>query len=108
MKIVVRRPRAEDRAEWTRMRVALWPESSAESHAEEVTAFLTGNLTGWLAGLQAAAAFVAVRPAGGLCGTPERVAASSAGACRPCRSTPGCPAREGNGRGSRTDCWCTA
>ena len=71
MEIVVRRPRAEDRDEWTRMRVALWPESSAESHAEEVTAFLTGNLAGWLAGLHAVAAFVAERPGGGLCGFVE-------------------------------------
>jgi ribosomal protein S18 acetylase RimI-like enzyme len=68
MEIVVRRPRADDQAEWARMRAALWPESSAESHAEEVTAFLTGNLTGWLAGLHAVAAFVAERPGGGLCG----------------------------------------
>src|SRR5262245_55974633 len=71
METVVRRPRAEDRAEWARMRVALWPETSAESHAEEVAAFLTGTLTGWLAGLHAVAVFVAVRPAGGLCGFVE-------------------------------------
>ena len=68
MEAVVRRPGAEGRAEWTRMRLALWPETSAETHAEEVAAFLTGNLTGWLAGLHAVAVFVAVRPAGGLCG----------------------------------------
>jgi aminoglycoside 6'-N-acetyltransferase I len=50
------------------MRAALWPENTAESHAEEIAAFLTGNLTGWLAGLQAVAVFVAVRQGGGLCG----------------------------------------
>jgi GNAT superfamily N-acetyltransferase len=65
---LVRPPQAEDRAEWTRLRTALWPENPAESHAEEITAFLTGNLTGWLAGLHAVAAFVADRPGGGLCG----------------------------------------
>jgi L-amino acid N-acyltransferase YncA len=53
------------------MRAALWPECSAESHAEEIATFLTGNLTGWLAGLHAVAVFVAVRPAGGLCGFVE-------------------------------------
>jgi aminoglycoside 6'-N-acetyltransferase I len=68
MEIVVRHPQPEDCAEWTRMRAALWPESSAESHAYEIAAFLTGNLTGWLAGLHAVAVFVAVRPGGGLCG----------------------------------------
>jgi SAM-dependent methyltransferase/GNAT superfamily N-acetyltransferase len=50
------------------MRTALWPETSAEGHAGEVAAFLTGNLVGWLLGLHAVAAFVADRPGGGLCG----------------------------------------
>jgi GNAT superfamily N-acetyltransferase len=50
------------------MRSALWPETAAESHADEIAAFLTGNLTGWLAGLHAVAVFVADRPGGGLCG----------------------------------------
>jgi len=68
MEMVVRRPGSEDRAEWTRRRVALWPETSAQTHAEEVAAFLSENLTGWLAGLHAVAVFVAVRPGGGLCG----------------------------------------
>jgi GNAT superfamily N-acetyltransferase len=68
MAILVRHPRAEDRSEWLRMRAALWPESSADSHVEEVAAFLSGDLTGWLAGLQAVAVFVAERPDGGLCG----------------------------------------
>jgi GNAT superfamily N-acetyltransferase len=64
METVVRHPQAEDRDEWTRMRGALWPDSPAE----EVAAYLAGNLSGWLSGLHAVAAFVAVRPAGGLCG----------------------------------------
>jgi GNAT superfamily N-acetyltransferase/gamma-glutamylcyclotransferase (GGCT)/AIG2-like uncharacterized protein YtfP len=71
MEILVRPPRAEDRAEWTRMRALLWPETAAATHDEEIAAFLTGNLTGWLAGLDAVAVFVAVRPAGGLCGFVE-------------------------------------
>jgi len=68
MEVVVRHPQAVDCPEWTRMRVALWPDTSSDSHAEEVTAFLSGNRTGWLAGLHAVAVFVAVRPGGGLCG----------------------------------------
>jgi len=35
---------------------------------EEIAAFLSGDLTGWLAGLHAVAVFVAARPGGGLCG----------------------------------------
>jgi GNAT superfamily N-acetyltransferase len=71
MEIIVRPAQSEDREEWTRMRATLWPDSSAESHAEEIAAFLSGDLTGWLAGLQAVAVLVAVRPAGGLCGFVE-------------------------------------
>jgi aminoglycoside 6'-N-acetyltransferase I len=63
------------------MRAALWPESSAESHAGEITAFLTGDLTGWLAGLHAVAVFVAVRPAGGLCGFVEAAVRPLADGC---------------------------
>jgi GNAT superfamily N-acetyltransferase len=68
MEVVVRHPQAEERGEWLRMRVALWPEGSIESHAAEITASLTGNRTGWLAGLHAVAVLVAVRPGGDLCG----------------------------------------
>jgi aminoglycoside 6'-N-acetyltransferase I len=71
MEPVIRPPYPDDRAEWTRMRAALWPENPAETHAEEIAAFLTGNLTGWLAGLHAVAVFVAARPGGGLCGFVE-------------------------------------
>jgi hypothetical protein len=77
MEMVVRRPRAEDLAKWTRMRAALWP----ESHAGEIAAFLTGNLTGWLAGLHAVAAFVAVRPVGGLGGFVEASVRPMADGC---------------------------
>ena len=71
MGVVIRPPKAEDLPEWSRMRAALWPDAPAESHAEEVAAFLSGDLTGWLAGLKAVAAFVAARPSGGLCGFVE-------------------------------------
>jgi GNAT superfamily N-acetyltransferase len=63
------------------MRVALWPETSAETYAEEIAAFLTGELTGWLAGLHAVAVFVAVRPAGGLCGFLEASVRPMADGC---------------------------
>jgi aminoglycoside 6'-N-acetyltransferase I len=65
---IVRHPQAEDVAEWVRMRVALWPEGSADSHAAEIAAYLFGNLTGWFAGLHAFTAFIAQPPDGGLCG----------------------------------------
>ncbi len=79
--IVIRNPQAVDREEWTRMRATLWPESSASSHAEEIDAFLTGNLTGWLSGLLAVAVFVAVRPTGGLCGFLEASVRPMADGC---------------------------
>jgi GNAT superfamily N-acetyltransferase len=81
MEMVIRHPQPEDRTEWIRMRAALWPETSAECHAEEITAFLTGNLTGWLAGLHAVAVFVAIRPAGGLCGFVESSVRPMADGC---------------------------
>ncbi len=63
------------------MRMALWPESHAETHAIEIAAFLTGNLSGWLAGLQAVVAFVAERPGGGLCGFLEASVRPMADGC---------------------------
>jgi aminoglycoside 6'-N-acetyltransferase I len=71
MEVVIRQPNPADLPEWSRMRGVLWPETSAEGHAEEVAAFLSGDLTGWLAGLKSVAAFVAARPGGGLCGFVE-------------------------------------
>jgi aminoglycoside 6'-N-acetyltransferase I len=63
------------------MRAALWPESSLESHAEEIAAYLTGDLTGWLLGLHAVAVFVAERPEGGLCGFLEASVRPMADGC---------------------------
>ena len=63
------------------MRTALWPETSAEAHADEVAVFLTGNLTGWLAGLHAVAASIVDRPGGGLCGFLEASVRPMADGC---------------------------
>lgn len=64
----IRRARSDDRAEWLRLRTALWPNAGAEEVANE-----------WDDALQDGeiAAFVAERPAGGLCGLLEA-------AIRPC------------------------
>ena len=55
MEAVVHQPNSADLPEWTRMRAALWPETSDAGHAVEVAAFLPGDLAGWLAGLKAVA-----------------------------------------------------
>jgi aminoglycoside 6'-N-acetyltransferase I len=81
MEVVVRQPTAADLPEWSRMRSVLWPEPPAESHAEEIAAFLSGDLAGWLAGLKAVAVFVAARPAGGLCGFVEASVRPMADGC---------------------------
>jgi aminoglycoside 6'-N-acetyltransferase I len=65
-----------DRAEWRRMRGALWPEASAAEHAAETDAFFRGE--GPLA-----AVFVCPRPAGGLAGFLELSVRSHAEGCRP-------------------------
>lgn len=51
MRVVPAEPR--DAAEWARMRHALWPDGSAESHAEEVAQFFDGTLRMPLAALVA-------------------------------------------------------
>lgn len=81
MEIVVRKPNPADLLEWSRMRAALWPETSAKGHAEETAAFLSGDLAGWLAGLKAVAVFVAARPGGGLCGFVEASVRHMADGC---------------------------
>ncbi len=62
--IEVRRPGASDRAEWRRMRMALWPHAQSE-HDDEIDAYLRA------ADDAGAAAFVAVRGGGGLAGFVE-------------------------------------
>jgi aminoglycoside 6'-N-acetyltransferase I len=65
-----------DAAEWLRMRLALWPDSAAEKEAEEIERFLAGYPLPTLM-----AAFVGVRPEGGLCGLVEVAIHESAPGC---------------------------
>ena len=64
--MVIRPVTTADSAEWLRMRLELWPDSSPEKEAAEITAFLAGET---LPELQAA--FVCRRAEGGLCGLVE-------------------------------------
>ncbi len=65
-----------DKAEWLRMRCALWPDSSPEEEAGEVERFLAGYPQPTLM-----AAFVGERPEGGLCGLVEVSIHESAPGC---------------------------
>ncbi len=65
-----------DAAEWLRMRLALWPDSSAEDERGEVEWFLAGYPSPTLM-----AAFVCERPEGGLCGLVEVSIRESAPGC---------------------------
>lgn len=58
-----------DAAEWLRMRMALWPDSTPEQEAGEIAHFLAVPTRPPLPTLHAA--FVCVRPEGGLCGLAE-------------------------------------
>lgn len=60
-----------DRAEWVRMRTGLWPEDGAAEHDAEITAFFATDAFQWAESLLTCQVFVAVRPAGGLCGFVE-------------------------------------
>ena len=66
----------DDRAEWLRMRLALWPDSSPEGETVEMDALLAGYPSPTLM-----AAFVAPRPEGGLCGLVEVAIHESAPGC---------------------------
>lgn len=59
MSAIVRVADPEDRAEWLRMRLRLWPECLPEQHNDEMMASLARPDS---------AVFVAARPTGGLCG----------------------------------------
>lgn len=74
--LVIRPVEAGDAAGWLRMRLALWPDSSAEDEAVEVEAFLAGYPSPTLM-----AAFVCQRPEGGLCGLVEVSIHDSAPGC---------------------------
>lgn len=64
----IRPVRNGDQAEWVRMRSLLWPDAAGEEHAQEVAAFFGSPSLSWAEPFLAVAVFVAVRPAGGLCG----------------------------------------
>jgi predicted N-acetyltransferase YhbS len=57
-----------DHADWLRMRRMLWPDEPDNDHAAEVAAFFATDSFRWSESLLVFAVFVAVRPAGGLCG----------------------------------------
>lgn len=76
MDTIIRAVERGDEAEWVRMRLALWPDSSAEKEGEEIAVFLAGYPLPELM-----AAFVAVRPEGGLCGLAEVSIHKSAPGC---------------------------
>jgi GNAT superfamily N-acetyltransferase len=50
------------------MRALLWPDCPADQHADEIRAFFGTDIPGWSGPFLSVAAFVAVRPSGGLCG----------------------------------------
>jgi aminoglycoside 6'-N-acetyltransferase I len=59
--MAVRLAQADDRTEWLRMRLALWPKCSAEHHAQEIDDYLSlGHSSGVV--------LVATRHDGKLCG----------------------------------------
>ena len=74
--MVIRAVEAGDRSEWLRLRLALWPDSSVVKEGEEVDTFLAGYPLPTLM-----AAFVGVRPEGGLCGLAEVSIHESAPGC---------------------------
>ncbi len=65
----IRPVQASDTAEWLRMRLALFDESTSEDEIDEIRRFLAGSTRSELPTLHAA--FVCPRPNGGLCGVVE-------------------------------------
>ena len=68
----IRRVLPGDRSEWLRMRAALWPHETHAKHREEMDEYLREN---------AAVAYVAARPSGGLAGFVEATIRPHADAC---------------------------
>ena len=66
----------QNRDEWLRLRMALWPDSTDEDEGKEVDHFLAGYPSPTLM-----AAFVCARPDGGLCGLVEVSIKESAPGC---------------------------
>ena len=75
--MLIRAVEAGDRAEWLRLRLARWPDSAAEEERVEVDTYLAGYPLPTLM-----AAFVAVRPEGGLGGLVEVAIHESAPGCQ--------------------------
>lgn len=73
--MIIRPIEPADKAEWLRLRLELWPDST-EKEAEEIDRFLAGYPLPTLM-----AAFVAVRSEGGLCGLAEVAIHESAPGC---------------------------
>lgn len=74
--LTIRPAQPGDTAEWTRLRLALWPDASHEGAAAEVERYLAGYPAPTLM-----AAFVCERPEGGLCGMAEVAIHESAPGC---------------------------
>jgi len=75
--MVIRPVQPSDADEWLRMRMALWPDSTPEKEAGEITHFFAG----WLMPLLHAA-FVCPRPDAGLCGLVEVSVRTAAPGCK--------------------------
>jgi aminoglycoside 6'-N-acetyltransferase I len=72
--VSIRALRDDDRAEWLRMRCALWPHAPREELEGELAEYLSGNPD--------RAVLVAARPEGGLCGFIELSLRPWAEGCR--------------------------
>ena len=72
MDVTVRSVRPEDRAEWLRMRKALWDDCPDEQQVQEMEEILASDTE---------EVFVAERPGGGLCGFLEAALRSRADGC---------------------------
>lgn len=73
---LIRPVQPDDAADWLRMRLELWPDSSAEDERKEIDHYLDGYPSPTLM-----AAFACEQPDGGLCGLVEVSIRSSAPGC---------------------------
>jgi len=78
--LLIRPVRANDVAEWLRMRQLLWPDSDPDKEAGEIAHFLADPPRPLLPALHAA--FVCPRPESGLCGLVEVSIHDSAPGCK--------------------------
>jgi aminoglycoside 6'-N-acetyltransferase I len=75
----IRPVQPSDAAEWLRLRMSLWPESSSDKEAGEIAHFFSVSPLPRLPALHAA--FVCERPEGSLCGMAEASLRSYADGC---------------------------